>query len=87
MQLPQGFIDGFTSAVHSLGEEGDRRGADWSAAFQYLKGMLDKFEPEQPKTVAGIRIVVNDKVAPDVIEIHHASGRVEAFRVSARPKP
>jgi hypothetical protein len=45
MKMTKEFISGFTSAVHSLGQEGDQRGTDWSKPYEYLTGMLNRFDP------------------------------------------
>jgi len=45
MKMSKDFISGFASAVANLGGEGDHRGVDWSAPFEYLKSRLNTFEP------------------------------------------
>lgn len=76
------FISGFLSAVHSLGSEGDARGKDWSEPYAFLKGMLDKFEPEKPKEIAGFKLVVSHTMPNGCLEFHHADGRVDAFKIT-----
>ncbi len=82
MQMKPDFISGFLSAVHSLGQEGDRTGKDWSEPYAYLKGMLDKFEPEKPKEILGFKLVVSPTMPDGCLEFHHADGRVDAFHIA-----
>jgi hypothetical protein len=44
MKMKRDFISGYMSAVSDLGNEGDRRGANWSAAYNYLKKAVERFE-------------------------------------------
>lgn len=55
MLMPQDFISGFASAIHSLGREGDQRSADWSAPYEYLKQELGRFKPEEQSILTRLR--------------------------------
>lgn len=71
MKLPAQFISGWASAIHALGQEGDDRGADWSAAYEYLKGRLSSFEPEPQAFV--------------VVKLTRHDGTEETFRAASGP--
>lgn len=55
MKMSREFISGFVSAVHTLGQEGDQRSADWSEPYKYLKGVLDTFEPVGDGLIENLR--------------------------------
>jgi hypothetical protein len=81
MQFSENFIAGFASAVSALGQEGDYRHADWSAPYKFLQEQLAKMEPERPKKILGFKIVVSNAIANDIIEFHHADGRVDRLKI------
>lgn len=84
MTFSQEYINGFMEAVRRLGHEGDHRGADWSAAYQFLSGEARTLRRKKPDTFRGLRIFVNRSLPPDAIEFHHPDGRVD--RLVGLPK-
>jgi len=81
MLVSEEFIRGFNCAVERLGNEGDERGVDWSAAYSYLRESSKTLETRLPQDVLGLKIVVSETVASDVIEFHHRDGRVDRLKL------
>jgi hypothetical protein len=81
VQFSREFIEGFRSAISALGNQGDYLLKDWSEPYKYLRSVLEDMQPKKPKDIAGMKIVVSETVAKDVIEFHHADGRIERFKL------
>lgn len=82
MKMTRDFCSGYLSAVVDLGREGDHRCVDWSAAYNYLKELLNTFEPigeglvDQLRYRGGICVDAADEIKrlrTALIEIEHHS--------------
>jgi hypothetical protein len=79
------YIAGFAAAVHNLGVEGDFRRVDWSGPHGHLKTVLSGLEETKSQEIAGMKIVFSAALERDVIEFHHADGRIDTMRLQPAP--
>ena len=81
MQFTRDYLAGFFAAVDELGRHGGYLHKDWSEPYKHLRSVYDRYEIEKPEEIAGMKIVVSEAVAKDVIEFHHADGRIDRFKL------